>query len=206
MNPDKLKVIRDWPIPTNTKNLSSFLGMTGYYRRYVDHFSSLTAALNALLKKDTPWYFGIEQIKQFHFLKPRLLTEPILRQPDLYRQFIVYCDASGLSLGAILAQHDDNGDEYVCEYASRILKGSEIHYSITEKECLAVIWAIKLFRHFLYGTHFTVITDHKALLWLINLKDPLGRLARWHLYLLPYQITFIHRPGTHHSNVDALSR
>ena len=105
-----------------------------------------------------------------------------------------------------MAQHDDNNNEYVCEYASRILKGSEIHYSITEKECLAVIWAIKLFRHYLYGTHFTVITDHKALLWLINLKDPLGRLARWHLYLLPYQITFIHRPGTQHSNVDALSR
>ena len=96
MNPDKLKVIRDWPVPTNTKNLSSFLGMTGYYRRYVDHFSSITASLNALLRKDTPWYFGVEQIKQFNFLKQCLLTEPILRQPDLYRQFFVYCDASGL--------------------------------------------------------------------------------------------------------------
>ena len=206
MNQNKLNVIRNWPIPKNTKQLSGFLGMTGYYRRYVEQFATITASLNALLKKDAPWYFGLEQIQQFNFLKDKLLSEPILRQPDLLRKFYVHCDASGLGLGAILAQIDNNDNEYVCEYASRTLKGSELHYSITEKECLAVIWAIKIFRHFLYGTQFTVVTDHKALLWLINLKDPLGRLARWHLYLLPYQITFIHRPGTQCSNVDALSR
>ncbi len=122
------------------------------------------------------------------------------------RQFIIHTDASGLGLGAILSQIDENNNEYVCEYASRQMKGSELNYAITEKECLAVIWAIKLFRHFIYGTHFTVVTDHKALLWLINLKDPLGRLARWHLYLLPYQIAFVHREGNKHTNVDALSR
>jgi hypothetical protein len=83
----------------------------------------------------------------------------------LNRQFIIHTDASGLGLGAILSQIDENNNEYVCEYASRQMKGSELNYAITEKECLAVIWAIKLFRHFIYGTHFTVVTDHKALLW-----------------------------------------
>jgi len=87
-----------------------------------------------------------------------------------------------------------------------LIKGSELNYAITEKECLAVIWAIKLFRHFLYGTQFVVVTDHKALIWLINIKDPLGRLARCHLCLLPYDIAFIHREGTKHTNVVALSR
>ena len=114
-------------------------------------------------------------------------------QPDLTRQFIVHCNASGLGLGGILCQQDDHQIEYVCEYASRLMKGSELNYAITENECLVFIWAIKLFRHFLYGTHFVVVTDHKALIWLINLKDPLVRLARWHLYLFPYEITFIHR-------------
>ena len=94
----------------------------------------------------------------------------------------------------------------MCYYASRLLKGAEVHYGITEKECLAVVWAVKHFRVYLHGTKFIVITDHSALKWLMTINDPTGRLARWSLYLQAYDFEIIHRKGKKHTNVDALSR
>ena len=114
-------------------------------------------------------------------------------------------DASGYALGAILSQQIEN-EEFVCAYASRTLNTHEIHYSISEKECLAVIFGIKTFRVYLQGTKFKVITDHSALSWLMTIKDPNGRLARWVIYLQSYEFEIIHRKGNIHSNVDALSR
>ena len=116
-------------------------------------------------------------------LKKALISYPILRQPDFSIEFILYTDASGLALGGILAQMDANSEEYVCHYASRTLKEAELHYGITEKECLAVLWAIKTFRVYLYGKHFKLITDHSALKWLMSIKDPNGKLARWAILL-----------------------
>jgi hypothetical protein len=134
------------------------------------------------------------------------LTYPVLRQPDVTRPFTVYTDASGYALGAILAQHDDNNQEYVCHYASRLLKNAEIHYGISEKKCLAIVYAIRQFRIYLHGVHFTVVTDHNALVWLMSVRDPTGKLARWSIYLQQYDYTIIHRQGRKHSNVDTLSR
>jgi hypothetical protein len=134
------------------------------------------------------------------------LTYPVLRQPDVRRPFSVYTDASGYALGAILVQHDDNNQEYVCHYASRLLKNAEIHYGISEKECLAIVYAIRRFRIYLHGVHFTVVTDHNASVWLMSVRDPTGKLARWSIYLQPYDYTIIHRQGNKHSNVDTLSR
>ena len=87
------------------------------------------------------------------------------------KQFLIHTDASGFAIGAVLAQKDDNGYEYVCAYASRMLKGAEIHYGITEKECLAVWWAIQEFRVYVHGTKFMVVTDHSALQWLTKLQN-----------------------------------
>lgn len=111
-------------------------------------------------------------------LKKALTSDPIVQQPDFTREFILYTDASNVALGAILAQVDSEGRERVCFYASRLLKGPELHYSISEKECLAVVWAIKYFRIYLYHSKFKVITDHIALKWLKDFKEPTGRLAR----------------------------
>ncbi len=111
------------------------------------------------------------------------MTYPVLRQPDVTRPFTVHTDASGYALAAILAQHDDNNQEYVCHYASRLLKNAEIHYGISEKECLAIVYAIRQFRIYLHGVYFTVVTDHNALVWLMSVRDPTGKLARWSIYL-----------------------
>ena len=159
-----------------------------------------------LLKKDAIWEFNDACELAFNELKLRLVKYPILRQPNFKFPFIVYTDASGFAVGGILAQADEQNNEYVCCYASRLLKGAEVHYGITEKECLAVVWAVKYFRIYLNGTKFLIVTDHSALKWLMTINDPTGRLARWSLYLQAYDFEIIHRKGKKHSNVDALSR
>ena len=135
-----------------------------------------------------------------------MISKPILRQPDFKKPFILFTDASNYAIGALLAQLDSSGREHVVAYSSRKLKGAEIHYGITEKECLSVVVDIKKFRVYLYGTRFKVIADHSALSWLINIKDPNGRLARWAIYLQMYDFEMIHRRGRMHCNVDAISR
>ena len=108
-----------------------------------------------------------------------MMEEPILQQPKQDREYLLFTDASGYAIGAILAQRDEEGREYACAYASRTLNKHEINYGITEKECLAVIWAVKYFRVYVYGKKFDIITDHKALNWLCSMVDPTTRLARW---------------------------
>jgi len=104
-------------------------------------------------------------------------------------------------LGAILAQADEDGNEYVCHYASRCLKGTELNYGISEKECIAIVWAIGKFR-----PQFKVVTDHSAVKWPMEIKDPTGRVARWSIYLQSYDFEMTHRKGRAHLNVDPLSR
>ncbi len=142
----------------------------------------------------------------FDKLKIALTSYPVLRQPVVDRKFILHTDASGFAIGAILSQKDEENKEYVCAYASRLLKKAELNYGITEKECLAVVYGIKSFRIYLYGTVFKVITDHSALAWLMKIKEPTGRLARWSINLQAYTFEIEHRKGARHTNVDALSR
>ena len=206
MDPAKIEKIKEWKNPRNAKDIQQFLGLTGYYRKFIRDYAKLTAPLTNLIKKDVVWKWSDECESSFIKLKKALISYPILRQPDFLREFILYTDASGLALGGILAQMDANGEEYVCHYASRTLKRSELHYGITEKECLAVLLAIKTFRVYLYGKHFKLITDHSALKWLMSIKDPNGKLARWEILLQTFDFEIIHRAGKKHANVDALSR
>ena len=145
MDPDKIKAIEQWTTPTKVNHIQQFLGICGYYRRFIKDFSNVAAALYNLLKKDVKWKWTTECDKAFKELKRKLVTYPIVRKPDFNREFTIYTDASGLAIGAVLAQSDETG-EYAVYYASRLLKGAEIHYTITEKECLAIVWAIKYFK------------------------------------------------------------
>ena len=105
-----------------------------------------------------------------------------------------------------MCQKDDANNEYVVAFGSRLLKGAEVHYGISEKEALAVVWAVKYYRIYVYGTKFLIVTDHSALAWLMNIQDATGRLARWAIYLQAYEFDIIHRSGRIHSNADTLSR
>jgi len=192
--------------PKTVKQVQQLMGIFNYYREFIKDFAKISSPIYHLLKKDTIWDWTSTCQNAFQTLIDKLIQEPILRHPDFNRDFILFTDASNLALGAILSQHDDNGKEYVCSYASRLLKNEECNYGITEKECLAVLWAIKHFRIYLYGRKFKVITDHSALAWLMKINEPTGKLARWSLYLQTYEFEIIHRAGKKHQNVDVLSR
>lgn len=207
LQPDQEKVapVLEFPPPKNLKQLRRFLGMTSWYRRFIQDYASLAEPLNRLLRKNSPWVWSDEQTKSFEALKRALTAYPILSCPDFSLPFVLQTDASTCGLGAVLTQVI-NGEERVIAFASRTLSGPERKYSTTELECLAIVWSIGKFRHYLEGFHFKVITDHSSLRWLHNLHNPTGRLARWCLELLEYSFEVEHRKGALHKVPDALSR
>lgn len=150
--------------------------------------------------------WGNEQEKAFEILKEKLTMAPVLMYPDFEKEFTLYTDASGFALGAVLAQVGKDKKEHVIAYASRSLTKAEQNYTVTEQECLAIIWAVDKFHHYLISKKFKIITDHIALKWLFNKEPKKGRLARWQLKLQMYDFTVIYKEGKKHKNADALSR
>ena len=205
-DPNKIKAVEQFPVPTNLTEVRSFLRLTTYYHRFVPSYATIAEPLYYLQKKNVHFSWTESCQKAFEQIKQLLISSPTLRFPNFEREFIVMCDASNVGVGSILSQIDDDKNEYVISYASRALSAEERNYSTTEKECLAVLFSIKTFRPYLHGTFFTIVTDHGSLTWLMNLRDANGRLARWSLQLQGYTFTIRHRPGREHANADALSR
>ena len=205
-DPAKTKAIEEWPLPTNVTQLRSFLGLASYYRRFVKNFSRIAFPLHALLHKAAPYQWTQLCQHAFEELQRRLVTSPILIYPDFTQPFLLQTDWSKDAVGAILSQVGVDKLERVVAYASRTCQPAERAYAPVHGECLAVVWAVKLFRPYLYGRPFRVQTDHNALKWLMTTKDLTGRLARWSLKLQEYDFTIDYRQGVLHSNVDALSR
>ena len=144
---DKVQAVQDFPVPDCWDRVASFLGLVGYYRRFVRGFASIAEPLYALGKKDAAWQWGAAQERSFRTLQGILLAEPILRFPDFVEPFIIQTDASYSGMGAVLSQLDkQDGQDYAVAYASRTLRGAERHYSATDLEGAAVVWAVKLFR------------------------------------------------------------
>ena len=204
----KVQAIADFPGPLRTKkSVRAFLGLAGYYRRFISNFADIAAPLSDLTKASLPnkvrWTPDCEQA--FTTLKKALMNKPVLRNPDFQKPFMLQTDASDVGLGAVLSQSDD-GEEHPVAYYSRKLLPRETRYAAVEKECLAVVEGIRNFRVYLDGTTFVVQTDHRSLKYLHKMKDSTGRLARWSLFLQPYSFTIHHRAGKDNGNADGLSR
>ncbi|CAG4993531.1 unnamed protein product [Colias eurytheme] len=204
-NPDKVKAVISYPIPKNPKDIKSFLGLVGYYRKFIKDFSKITKPLTSLLRKDVEFNWSQSQTQAFESLKSMLTNAPILQYPDFSKDFILTTDASNYALGAILSQ-GDIGKDLPIAYASRTLNKAEGNYSTTEKELLGILFGVKTFRPYLYGRKFKIVTDHRPLVWLFNCKDSSSKLVRWRLKLEEYDYEIIYKPGRVNSNADALSR
>ena len=203
--PRLMEAISKLPPPINVAEVRSFLGLVGYYRRFVKRFSDKAAPLNRLLHKDHPWKWTQDCQEAFQTLKGEIASRPISAYPDFSKPFRLYTDASNLGLGAILAQKQDGKERIIC-CASRTLNNAETNYSTTKKECLAIVWGVQVFRPFLVATHFEILTDHYALQWLRSMKSTSAILHRWAAALEDYRFTVLHRPGKLQGHVDALSR
>ena len=204
-NPDKIIAIKNYPIPKTSKQLKGFLGLLGYYRKFVNRFSDLTKPLTKCLKKGASITHNKEFVDCFESCKNLLMNEPILQYPDFEKTFNLTTDASNVAIGAVLSQ-GSIGNDLPIAYASRTLNESEQNYSTIEKELLAIVYAVKYFRPYLFGRHFNVITDHKPLEWLFSLKEPNSKLIRWKLKLQEYDYTIFYKKGKLNQNADALSR
>ena len=207
-DPKKVEAVKNYKKPESKSEVRAFLGLTGYYRRFIPNYSSIAAPLTALTQKVKPEnvQWDEENQRAFEKLKNALTSGPVLKAPEVDKPFIVQTDACDLGIGAVLSQLDEDGEERPVAYASRKLLPRETRYSTIEKECLAIVWALKQFRIYLYGMPFVIETDHKPLIWLQKMKDTNQRLTRWAITVQQYQYEIRHRPGVQHGNADGLSR
>ncbi|GJR80514.1 putative nucleotidyltransferase, ribonuclease H [Tanacetum coccineum] len=200
VDPAKIEAVKNWTSPTTPTEVRQFLGLAGYYRRFIEGFSKIAKPLTKLTQKNKSYIWGEEQESAFQLLKQKLCEAPILALPEGNDNFVVYCDASLQGLGAVLMQR-----EKVIAYASRQLKPHEENYTTHDLELGAVIFALKIWRHYLYGTKCTVFTDHKSLQHILRQKELNMRQRRWLELLADYDCEICYHPGKANVVADALS-
>ncbi|GKC77807.1 putative reverse transcriptase domain-containing protein [Tanacetum coccineum] len=201
VDPAKIESIKDWASPKTPTEIRQFLGLAGYYRRFIEGFSKIAKPMTKLTQKKVAFEWGDKQEVAFQTLKTKLCSAPILALPQGAENFIVYCDASHKGLGAVLMQN-----EKVIAYASRQLKIHEKNYTTHDLELGAVVFALKIWRHYLYGTKCTVFTDHKSLQHILDQKELNMRQRRWLELLSDYDCEIRYHPGKANVVADALSR
>ncbi|GKC98782.1 reverse transcriptase domain-containing protein [Tanacetum coccineum] len=201
----KIDVITKLPHPTTVKGIRSFLGHTGFYRRFITYFSKIARPMTQPLEKDTPFFFSKECIEAFQTLKKKLTEAPILIAPDWDLPFELMCDASDYAIGAVLGQRKTKHFQPI-HYASKTMTEAESHYATTEKEMLAVVYAFEKFRSYLILNKSIVYTDHSALKYLFAKKDSKARLLRWVLLLQEFKFKVIDTKGAENLAADHLSR
>ena len=205
-DPDKLTAISEWPEPKNLTEVRVFVGLASYYRRHVKGFSDIAKPLSELTKKNQPFQWGPEQQSAFDKLKYCLTHYPVLAPPLQEGKYIIDTDASDFAMGAVL-QQEQHGTVRVIAYASKTFDAAERMYCTTRKELAAVIYALKMFRHYVVGgVLFLLRTDHGALTSLFKTPEPIQQQARYSNFLADYNFEIQHRAGSQHGNSDGLSR
>lgn len=205
-DPEKVEAIRNFPSPTSLKQTRRLLGMTGWYQRFINNYAEIVSPITNLLKKNSKFSWTPEAQLSFDKLKYLLTTAPVLINPDYSKQFFIRCDACKSGVGSVLYQLDDEGHERPIAFMSKKLNSAQSNYSTTELECLAAVLSVKKFRPYIEGYHFTLITDHSSLKWLMSQSDLNGRLARWSFKLQAYDFDIQHQRGSQNVVPDTLSR
>ncbi|WVZ63481.1 hypothetical protein U9M48_013108 [Paspalum notatum var. saurae] len=201
VDPSKVSTVTNWKVPEIPKEVRGFLGLAGYYRRFIENFSKIAKPMTSLLEKDAEFRWTSAQQAAFDELKKRLTTAPVLALPDQQKKFIVYCDASRDGLGCVLMQEGK-----VIAYASRQLHKHELNYPTHDLELAAVVHALKIWRHFLYGQHCEIYTDHKSLKYIFTQNELNMWQRRWLKLIKNYDMEIHYHPGKANVVADALSR
>nr|GFA17558.1 putative reverse transcriptase domain-containing protein [Tanacetum cinerariifolium] len=201
VDPSKVEAVKNWKAPESPTEIRSFLGLAGYYRRFIEGFSKIAKPLTFLTQKNKDYVWGEEQEKAFCTLKEKLCNAPVLALPDGPNDFVVYCDVSHQGFGCVLMQRGK-----VIAYASRQLKIHEKNYTTHDLELGAVVFALKIWRHYLYGTKSIVYMDHQSLQYIFNQKELNIRQRRWLELLSDYECEIKYHPGKANVVADALSR
>jgi hypothetical protein len=200
VDPVKVHEVMDWKPPTSVHQIRSFLGLAGYYRRFIPNFSRIVKPMTELLRKGVKFVWNQKCEEAFHLLRGHLTTTPVLAQPDNAKPFDVYCDASGIGLGCVLMQ-----ENRVIVYASRALRPHEQSYPTHDLELAAVIHALKIWRHYLMGTHCNIYTDHKSLKYIFTQTELNMRQRRWLELIKDYDLEVHYHHGKANVVADALS-
>ncbi|TDZ17375.1 Transposon Tf2-9 polyprotein [Colletotrichum orbiculare MAFF 240422] len=208
MSTKKIQAVKDWPTPTNVKEIQAFLGFANFYRRFLKDYAKKTIPLTELTRKDTKFDWTNRQEEAFQDIKNQVVSEPVLTIPDPDKPFEVETDASDYAIGGQLGQRDAKGVLHPCAFYSRKLSGPELNYQIHDKELMAIIEAFQEWRPQLSGTKYEVqvYTDHKNLAHFTTSKNLNKRQIRWSEFLSEFNFRIIYRKGTENGRADALSR
>ncbi|KAL4022992.1 hypothetical protein IC575_016739 [Cucumis melo] len=201
VDPAKIEAVTGWTRPSTVSEVRSFLGLAGYYRRFVENFSRIATPLTQLTRKGVPFVWSKACEDSFQNLKQKLVTAPVLTVPDGSGSFVIYSDASKKGQGCVLMQQGK-----VVAYASRQLKSHEQNYPTHDLELAAVVFALKIWRHYLYGEKIQIFTDHKSLKYFFTQKELNMRQRRWLELVKDYDCEILYHPGKANVVADALSR
>jgi hypothetical protein len=205
VDPAKVEAVTSMPPPTCFKDIETFFGKANYYAKFIPDFSEKAKPLLDLKKNAKNWNYGEKEEESFQALKRSLCEAPVLKHPDLQKEFLLSTDASGYALGAVLSQEFEDG-EHPIAYASRLLKPEETRYAVIEREAMAIWWAVNHFREYVEGCKFTIYTDHKPLTYFRKKHFDNTRLANYALKLQNFDFEIIYRKGEANGNADCLSR